>query len=102
MTLSLEADKRLLKVTHQHVATLPFEKLDVLVVDETGKNISGAGMDLNVIGTWRLKKGERKPDYYRIVALSLTRNRWVMVWVSDWLISPPTVLRRLTIRQRLT
>ena len=29
---------------------LPFERIDVLVVDEIGKNVSGAGMDTNVIG----------------------------------------------------
>jgi hypothetical protein len=29
---------------------LPFSALDVLVVEEMGKNISGAGMDTNVIG----------------------------------------------------
>ena len=29
---------------------LPFREVDVLVVDEIGKNISGAGMDTNIIG----------------------------------------------------
>lgn len=29
---------------------LPFGEIDVLIVDEMGKNISGAGMDTNVIG----------------------------------------------------
>lgn len=29
---------------------LPFQNLDVLVIDEMGKNISGAGMDTHVIG----------------------------------------------------
>lgn len=29
---------------------LPFASIDVLVVDEIGKNVSGAGMDTNVIG----------------------------------------------------
>ena len=29
---------------------LPLEQIDVLVVDEIGKNISGAGMDTNIIG----------------------------------------------------
>lgn len=68
----LEADRRLLKTAQDHLATIPFEHLDVLVVDELGKSISGTGMDLNVIGTWRVTGGERKPDFRRIVALSLT------------------------------
>jgi hypothetical protein len=32
------------------MARLPFSPLDVLVVEEIGKNISGSGMDTNVIG----------------------------------------------------
>jgi len=30
--------------------SIPFEKLDLLIIDEIGKNISGAGMDTNIIG----------------------------------------------------
>jgi hypothetical protein len=48
-----DADERLLKVAQRHFARVPFDDLDVLVVDEMGKTISGTGMDLNVIGTWR-------------------------------------------------
>ncbi len=33
---------------------LPFDELDVLVVDEMGKNISGSGMDTHVIGRLRM------------------------------------------------
>jgi hypothetical protein len=32
------------------MGALPFEALDVLIVDEMGKNISGTGMDTNVLG----------------------------------------------------
>ena len=67
-----EADTRLLDVAKPHVAKIPFSTIDLLVVDQLGKNISGTGMDLNVIGDWRLKGGARKPDYKRIVVLSLT------------------------------
>jgi hypothetical protein len=30
--------------------SIPFEKIDLLIIDEIGKNISGAGMDTNIIG----------------------------------------------------
>lgn len=70
----LDADKRLLKAAAPHVAKLPFQQLDLLIVDELGKTISGTGMDLNVIGNWRLKGGAREPDFFRIVALSLTHG----------------------------
>ncbi|HEX7513006.1 MAG TPA: lactate racemase domain-containing protein, partial [Candidatus Methylomirabilis sp.] len=38
-------EKALLKEAKVWMARLPFDKLDVLIVDELGKNISGAGMD---------------------------------------------------------
>ena len=67
-----QTDERLLKKAKRHFAKVPFDDLDVLIVDEIGKNVSGTGRDLNVIGTWRIKGGKKKPDYKRIVALSLT------------------------------
>lgn len=68
----LESDQRLLRLAKQHLAKIPFEKLDPLIVDELGKTVSGAGMDPNVIGHWRNSNVPRKPDYKRIVVLSLT------------------------------
>ena len=32
------------------MARLPFEPIDLLIVDEIGKDISGTGMDSNIIG----------------------------------------------------
>jgi hypothetical protein len=43
-------ERRLLKDAREWMARLPFAALDVLIVEEMGKNISGAGMDTNVIG----------------------------------------------------
>lgn len=40
----------LLKSAKQHMPSLPLEDLDLLIVDEIGKNISGTGMDSNIIG----------------------------------------------------
>jgi Domain of unknown function (DUF362) len=68
----LEADIRLLRIAKQHLARIPFQELDVLVVDELGKTISGAGMDPNVIGHWRNSDAPHEPNYKRIVVLSLT------------------------------
>lgn len=68
----LEADKRLLLVAKRHLAKIPFEKLDLLIVDELGKNISGAGMDPNVIGHRNGSGGKGAPEICRIVVLSLT------------------------------
>ncbi len=68
-----EADGRLLDVSKRHFASVPFRDLDLLVVDQLGKDISGTGMDLNVVGKWRLEGGPHEPDFRRIVVLSLTR-----------------------------
>jgi len=67
-----EADLGLLKIANEHASRIPFKQLDVLVVDELGKTVAGTGMDLNVIGNWRLEGGKHEPDFRRIVALSLT------------------------------
>jgi hypothetical protein len=52
----LEAGEReLLRKARAWMAKLPFDDLDLLIVDEIGKEISGTGMDTNVIGrhaTW--------------------------------------------------
>ena len=45
-----EGEKPLLKRAKEIMPRLPFQQMDVLVVDEIGKNISGAGMDPNVTG----------------------------------------------------
>jgi hypothetical protein len=47
----LEAgERRLLKSAREWMARLPFSPIDVLIVEQMGKNISGSGMDTNVIG----------------------------------------------------
>ena len=45
----------LLTRAKEMVPRLPFEKIDLLIIDEIGKDISGAGLDTNVVG----RKGEK-------------------------------------------
>ena len=40
----------LLNVARQWMPAIPLPEVDVLVLDEIGKNISGAGMDTNIVG----------------------------------------------------
>jgi hypothetical protein len=58
------------------IGRLPFEQLDVLVVDEIGKNISGCGMDTNVIGRMRIpgESDDSAPRISIIVALDITKE----------------------------
>jgi hypothetical protein len=65
-------DRDFLKIAWTLLPKLPIDDLDVLLVDEMGKNVSGAGMDPNVIGFWRREGGPRQPDYRILVVLDLT------------------------------
>lgn len=43
-------EKELLVLARKWMPRLPFQEADVLLVDQIGKNISGSGMDTNVVG----------------------------------------------------
>ena len=45
-----EREKELLVLAKQWMPRLPFKIADILLIDQIGKNISGSGMDTNVIG----------------------------------------------------
>lgn len=45
-----EREKQLLQLAKKWMPRLPFPKADLLIVDQIGKDISGSGMDTNVIG----------------------------------------------------
>ncbi len=69
-------EERLLERAKELMARLPFKEIDVLIVEEIGKNISGTGMDTNVIGRFWLP-GEvepRAPRIGRIVVLDLSEE----------------------------
>ena len=46
----LEREKELLKLATQWLPRLPFPTTDLLIIDQIGKNISGTGLDTNVVG----------------------------------------------------
>jgi hypothetical protein len=73
----LEAgERRLLKDAREWMARLPFSPIDVLVVEQIGKNISGSGMDTNVIGrpSNPHEPFPADPKILWIVALDLTEE----------------------------
>jgi hypothetical protein len=63
-----------LEKAKQILLRLPFKELDVLVVDEIGKNISGDGADPNVTGRYPTSYASGGPDVERIVFLDLTEE----------------------------
>lgn len=66
----------LLERAKRYMARLPFEELDLLVVDRIGKEISGAGLDPNVIGRKRIEGEEEfaSPRIERIVLRDLSEE----------------------------
>lgn len=69
----VKTEKALLEKARMTMPTIPFDNLDILVVDKIGKVYSGTGMDTNVIGRIRIN-GIPEPDsprIKRIVALDL-------------------------------
>ena len=68
----LSTDRELLTIANEYLPRVPFQHLHVLVVGWLGKNLSGSGMDYNIVGMWRRIGGERIPDFERIVVLDLT------------------------------
>jgi hypothetical protein len=69
-------EKALLKKAKRLIPSLPFDQMDILILDEMGKNISGAGMDTNVIGRRVFIWGQklRKPKITRIFVRDLTEE----------------------------
>jgi Lactate racemase N-terminal domain len=71
-------EKQLLQVAKSSLARIPFDQGDVLVIDEMGKNISGAGMDTNVIGrnVSQRERAPMKPSFTRIFVRDLSKESY--------------------------
>ncbi|HEV2276067.1 MAG TPA: lactate racemase domain-containing protein [Acidobacteriaceae bacterium] len=73
-----EEEKLLLKA-RSLMASLPFQEIDLLIIDQIGKEISGTGMDTNVIGRSILgysvslkRDSSMHPQIFRIFVRDLT------------------------------
>lgn len=71
-----EREPPLLERAYEEMPTLPVDDVDLLVVDEIGKDISGAGMDTNVIGRYRVLNAPDpdRPDIKIIYVRGLTEK----------------------------
>jgi hypothetical protein len=63
-----EVDRELLERARALLPRLPAEDIDVLIVDELGKDVSGTGLDTNIIGRIGIK-GDPEPSSPRIRAI---------------------------------
>ncbi|HEY2882254.1 MAG TPA: lactate racemase domain-containing protein [Pirellulales bacterium] len=69
-------EKELLALAKQWMPRLPFPRVDVLIIDEMGKDISGAGIDTNVVGRKQLRlraADDEFPKVKRIIVRGLTK-----------------------------
>lgn len=57
----LSREPELLEMARQNMPTLPVKNIDILIIDKIGKDISGVGLDPNVIGRIGIQ-GVDEPD----------------------------------------
>jgi hypothetical protein len=63
--LIVEREQHLLLESKKMMPSLPVEHIDILYVDEIGKNFSGTGMDTNIIGRIRIH-GVIEPEFPKV------------------------------------
>jgi hypothetical protein len=63
-----EREKELLTISRENMPSLPLNDIDVLIVDEMGKDMSGVGIDTNIIGRRRVL-GQTEPKEPRIKSI---------------------------------
>ncbi|NHM34040.1 lactate racemase domain-containing protein [Neobacillus terrae] len=68
----IEKEPELQKKAKELLPKLLFDQLDVLIIDEIGKNISGDGMDPNITGRYPTPYASGGPDVNKIVVLDVT------------------------------
>jgi hypothetical protein len=67
----LSREPQLLNSAKKMMPSLPLDEIDVLIVDRLGKDISGSGMDPNIIGRMRIE-GTPEPESPRIKSIVVT------------------------------
>ncbi|MEK3906967.1 lactate racemase domain-containing protein [Oceanobacillus sp. FSL W7-1309] len=65
-------ETELQKLSKQLLPKLFFDEIDVLIIDEIGKNISGDGMDPNITGRYPTPYAHGGPDVSKMVVLDVT------------------------------
>ncbi|MEY4941682.1 MAG: hypothetical protein RIQ93_3417 [Verrucomicrobiota bacterium] len=69
--IGTETETLLLRKAKSFMPSLPFAAMDVLVMRELGKNISGTGMDTNVLGRLMVNRQPEPDDRLDIGAIAL-------------------------------
>ena len=67
----LAQEPALLEQARANMPFLPIDDIDVLIIDHMGKDISGVGIDPNIIGRMRIR-GQEEPEVPNIKAIVVT------------------------------
>jgi hypothetical protein len=62
----LDVEPDLLEQARSLMPRLPFDRADLLIIDQIGKNISGTGMDTNIIGRKQSDKAAGDDEYPKL------------------------------------
>ncbi len=94
-------EARLLVEAKQLMATLPFDDMDVAVIDVMGKNMSGSGMDTNVIGRMMIRGSAEfeRPRITNIAVLDVSEashGNAIGVGLADFI--PFRILEKIDLR----
>jgi lactate racemase-like protein len=65
-------DRELLALARANMPRIPFDPMDILVVDRMGKEFSGTGMDPNITGRYSTPYASGGPRVEKLVVLDLT------------------------------
>lgn len=68
----LEEEPRLLQAAWRRMPRLALDTLDFLIVNEIGKEISGTGMDTNIIGRFHTRAASGGPNVIKLGVLNIT------------------------------
>jgi hypothetical protein len=67
----LDKEPELLEIARKNMPSLPIDDIDILIIDRMGKDISGVGIDPNIIGRIRIA-GQKEPDKPSIKAIMIS------------------------------
>src|SRR5699024_8514219 len=69
-----EKERKWKQLAKSLLPKLMFDDIDVLIIDEIGKNISGDGMDPNITGRYPTPYAYGGPDVNKMAVLGLTKE----------------------------
>ncbi len=67
-------EPKLLVEAKEKMAQIFFDDIDLMIVDEIGKNHSGDGMDPNITGSYQTPEAQGAPEVYQYVVLGLSEE----------------------------